>query len=153
MTDNQLATTDLAHKRREKFIAVLKATGSVKHAATMAGLRSHNLYVERKTNEALADAWDDALTEFAGRIHYELIEAGLGEGRWSKPDVRAIIKLNEAHNPELFREKREYTTIVNVGQDYDTHIPAPAQRPVIEAEGRPVTPPKPLQSTESDEES
>jgi hypothetical protein len=153
MTDTRLATTDLAHTRREKFIAVLKATGSVKHAATMAGMHANNLYVERKENEELAIAWDAALDEFAGRIHYELIEAGLGEGRWSKPDVRAIIKLNEAHNPELFREKREYTTIVNVGQDYETHIPAPAQRPVIEAEARPVSPPRALQSTETDEDS
>jgi hypothetical protein len=153
MTDTRLATTDLADKKRKLFIDVLKATGSVKHAATKAGLHSTYLYQARKENEELALAWDAALEEFAGRMHYELIEAGLGEGRWVKPDVRAIIKLNEAHNPELFREKREYTTIVNVGQDYDTHIPAPAQRPVIEAEGRPVTPPRALQSTGDDDSS
>jgi hypothetical protein len=149
MTD----TAIVAASKRKLFIDVLRATCSVKHAATTAGLYSNNLYQERKTNIELAEAWDAALDEFAGRFDQELIDAAIGAGRWNKPDIRGVIEIVRAMSPDRYRPKTEHTTIVNVGQDYETHIPAPAQRPVIEAEGRPVTPPRALQSTETDEES
>lgn len=152
MTDDVvLSTNDLADKKRKLFIDVLRATGSVKHAATVAGLHSTYLYQARKTNEELAEAWDAALDEFAGRFDQELIDAAIGAGRWNKPDIRGVIEIVRAMSPDRYRPKTEHTTIVNFRQDYDTHIPAPAQRPVIEAEGRPVTPPRALPSTETDE--
>jgi hypothetical protein len=149
MTD----TAIVAQAKRKLFIDVLRATGSVKHAATTAGLYTNHLYVARKTDLELAEAWDAALDEFAGRFDQELIDAAIGAGRWNKPDIRGVIEIVRAMSPDRYRPKTEHTTIVNVGQDYETHIPAPAQRPVIEAEGRPVTPPRALRSTENDEES
>jgi hypothetical protein len=149
MTDVQTIAT----AKRKLFIDVLRATGSVKHSATTAGLLTSNLYQERKTNTELAEAWDAALDEFAGRFDQELIDAAIGAGRWNKPDIRGVIEIVRAMSPDRYRPKTEHTTIVNVGQDYETHIPAPAQRPVIEAEGRPVTPPRALRSTGDDEDS
>lgn len=137
------AERDLAQRKREMFIAELRECGSVKYAASVAGLLTTNLYQERKTNTELAEAWQAAMDEFAGKMHRELIDAARGHGHYDKPSAQALIKLNEAHNPELFREPRQTIVNVQVG-DFETMMPAPARAPSIETPGHVVEPPKAL---------
>lgn len=123
----------MTERRLVLFLTKLRTTGSVKAAATAAGMRTNHLYERRKADEEFAEKWQDALDGFAGELHTTLGDAALGRGAFAKPDVRALIAMNRAHNPETFTPRPDFSlgppempVIVIAG-------PMPARRPKLSA--------------------
>ena len=96
-------------------------------SAEAAGFQSNNLYARRKAEPEFAERWHEALEGYAGQLHETLSDAAFGRGIFDhKPDVRALIRLNEAHNSDIFAPK---TILVQPQQFTFTMSPAPAIRP------------------------
>ena len=117
---------EITEHRLGVFIAALEKSGSVRDAARVSGMDTSHLYKRRQAEPEFAARWHTALENFAGRLHATLTDAAFGQGIFTKPDVRALIRMNEAHNSDVFAPK---TILVQPQQFTFTMSPAPAQRP------------------------
>jgi very-short-patch-repair endonuclease len=89
---------------RDDFVAALAEFGNVRGACIKARKSRSNAYYRRDTDEEFAEAWNEALDNFA-----DLLE-GVYAKRAIEQSDRAIEFLLKANRPEKYRERTEVTT-------------------------------------------
>ncbi len=106
---------------KQAFLAALRATYSVQHAAAAASIHRATAYRWRAADEAFADAWDQALEGCKDRLEQSLFQRavdGVEEpvfykgkqcGSVRRYSDAAAIFLLKGGRPEKYRERAELT--------------------------------------------
>jgi len=104
------------------FLEQLAKIPNVSRAARKAGTTRKTAYSHRKTNEAFAASWDDALEVACDRLEEEMwrravkgvdhpvIYEGEITDTYKKYSDTLIIFLAKAHRPDKFRERMDVTS-------------------------------------------
>ena len=110
-------------KKKEQFLAELRKTANISHAARACNVSRPQAYWRREVDEEFAQAWDDAIEEAVDRLEAEawrrahdgvpkpVFYKGRAVGEVYEFSDRLLERLLEAHRPEKYkqRQSREVT--------------------------------------------